>query len=269
MRDPVSVDLAVIARAIRARVLALTPTDAPSHLTSALSLVEILAAVYGSFVDLAGIRGNTDDRDRVLLSKGHGALAWYAALAECGLVTDAEITDYGPGSTKAPVHPIRDHLHGIEATSGSLGHGLAVGAGFALASALRDSPARTVVILGDGELQEGSIWEAALFAGNHQLKALHAIVDMNGLQQTGRLENISDLTPLAEKWRSFGWQVEHVDGHDAHAIATTLHSRLQPVRPLVVLAKTVKGRGVPHLENRDGWHYRVPGRQFASAQRNR
>jgi transketolase len=261
LRDTVSAEPAGLAAAIRARVLELTPTDSPSHVSSALSLVEIFAALYGDFLDLDGIRAQAEDRDRVILSKGHAALAWYATLAQCGVITDDAIDDYGAGAARATIHPRAGLLTGIEATSGSLGHGLAVGAGMALGNALRPSAARTVVILGDGELQEGSVWEAALFAGNRGLGGLTAIVDMNGLQQTGRVAEIGGLNPLAAKWRAFGWQVERVDGHDLGEVVAALGSSLDPARPRAILAETVKGRGVPAIEDRDGWHFRALGVQ--------
>lgn len=251
--------LSSLANAIRGRVLELTPTESPSHLTSALSVVEILAAVYGGFVELDGIRRQADDRDRVILSKGHAALALYAALAECDVIPAEAIQDYGPGALNATVHPVRGRLVGIETTSGSLGHGLAVATGMAIANTLRSVAARTIVILGDGELQEGSNWEAMLFAGNKTLPQLCAIVDLNGLQQTGRLSRISDLQPLAEKWQAFGWYVEQVDGHDPDAILAALTRPRGEGRPRAILADTVKGRGIAGLEDREGWHFRKAG----------
>lgn len=257
-----SSELESLASAIRQQVLELTPTDSPSHLTSALSLVEIFAALYGDVLDLAGIRTQAEDRDRVVLSKGHAALTWYVALARCGVIADSAIDDYGTGAARATVHPLCGRLAGIEATSGSLGHGLAVGAGMAIGNALRSATARTVVILGDGELQEGSIWEAALFAGNRNLADLAAIVDVNGLQQTGRVAEICELAPLAAKWRAFGWHVEQVDGHDPDQVSAALKRSIDPSRPRVILAETVKGRGVPELEDREGWHFRAVGAQL-------
>lgn len=254
-----SSELKNLAASIRARVLELTPADSPSHVTSALSLVEIFAALYGHFLDLSGIRAQAEDRDRVVLSKGHAALAWYAALARCGVIADAAIDDYRAGAARATVHPLSGRLAGVEATSGSLGHGLAVSAGMAIGNALRSVAARTVVILGDGELQEGSIWEAALLAGHRRLGGLTAIVDMNGLQQTGRIDEICGLAPLAAKWRAFGWHVQLVDGHDPDAVSAALRRTVEPDRPRAILAETVKGRGVAEIEDREDWHFRAAG----------
>lgn len=252
-------ELSALAGAIRRRILALTPSDTPSHLTSALSLVDILAALYGDFLNTAAIRCGANDRDRVVLSKGHGALALYATLAECGVIPPASINDYGPEAQHATIHPQSGRLAGIEATAGSLGHGVALGAGMALAHLLRGLNAHTVVIVGDGELQEGSIWEAALFAANHRLEHLVVVVDRNGLQQTGRVAAIGNLEPLGEKWQAFGWHVEQLAGHQPAAIAAALRRSREPKRPLVVIAETIKGHGVEPLEDLPGLHFAAPG----------
>ncbi len=257
-----------LARQARRRVLAMTSPDVPSHLASALSVIEILAAVYGGFLDVDGIAGQAADRDRVILSKGHAALAWYAVLVECGLATGESISDYGPRSQTAAVHPLRGRLRGIEATTGSLGHGIGVGAGIAIGNKLRAVDARTVVILGDGELQKGSVWEAALFAGHQELTTLQAVVDANGLQQTGTVRDISRLEPLADKWEAFGWHVEQADGHDTSQLTSALERCSAATRPGVLLAATIKGHGLPDVEGQDGWHFRAPGAALlAEAQR--
>jgi transketolase len=259
LSDTVTLDPDDLARAVRKRVLTMTRHDVPSHLVSALSTIEILAAVYGAFVDLEGIQRRSPDRDRVVLSKGHAALALYATLVECGVTSSDSISDYGPGARNATVHPLCGRLAGVEATSGSLGHGVALGAGMALGARLRSFGSRTIVILGDGELQEGSIWEAALLAAHRALSQLFVIVDLNGLQQTGAVQDIAGLEPLADKWKAFGWHVEQVDGHDTSALAGALRRSDPTPKPVVLLARTVKGRGVPSMEGKDGWHFRVPG----------
>lgn len=249
--------ISALADRIRARIVRLTPQDRPTHVASALSIVEIVAAIYGDAVEVTRIRRGLPDRDRVVLSKGHGALALYAALAEMGIVDKEAIEDYGPGSALAPTHPLPGRLCGVDVATGSLGHGLALGAGMTLAHRTWNYRSRTIVVLGDGECQEGSVWEAAMFAAQQQLAALTVVVDANGLQQTGRTADISDLEPLATKWHAFGWVVEDVDGHDAAAVAAALGGR-PPTgtgRPRVVLARTIKGRGLDAIENAPGAHF--------------
>jgi transketolase len=255
-----------LARRARSRILAVTRPDVPSHLASALSAVEILSTIYAAFVDLDGIVHGAEDRDRVILSKGHAALALYAVLVECGLAAEDSISDYGPAAQCARVHPRRGGFPGIEATTGGLGHGIGLGAGIAIGNQLRSSRARTIVVLGDGELQKGSIWEAALLASHRRLGGLIAVVDANGLQQTGTVEDIGGLQPLDAKWEAFGWHVEQADGHDTASLISALERADEPSRPGVVLATTIKGRGLPEIEGQDGWHYRAPGQLLAEVQ---
>jgi transketolase len=209
-------------------------------------------------------RPDHPDRDVCVLSKGHGALALYAALAERGFLPVGELARYGQPGSRLLGHPVRA-VPGVEMPTGSLGHGLALGLGFAMAARLAGSGRRTFVITGDGELQEGSCWETAGCAAALRADGLVAIVDRNGLQLTGHTEDICPLEPLADRWRAFGWAVREVDGHDQGALAHALGSApWEPGRPSVVLARTEKGHGVPFIAGRPVSHYATLGeRQHA------
>ncbi|WP_327004495.1 transketolase [Dactylosporangium sp. NBC_01737] len=215
------------------------------HLGSSLSVVDILVAVHG-VMRLTPEDLTDPDRDRLILSKGHAVWALYAVLSELGLL------DLGPGRL-LPGHPA-DGTPGVDAATGALGHGLSIGAGLAMAARLHGRAHRTFVVLGDGELNEGSVWEAAMFAAHRRLGRLTAIVDVNGMQQEGRTADVLDLAPLDDKWRAFGWNVATVDGHDHAALTRCLPAAADGDRPTVVLARTVKGRGVSFMEHSAEWH---------------
>jgi transketolase len=215
------------------------------HIGSSLSCAEILAVV------VAGVPAG---RDRFILSKGHAAAGLYAALAVRGdLDPDEMVGSYTADGSVFAGH-VEHHVPGVEATTGSLGHGLSIGLGMALADRIDGSARRTVVLLGDGELGEGAIWEAAALAGHHGLDRLCAIVDANGLQGLGCTEEILRLEPLAARFAAFGWEARDVDGHDCEALAAALEP--PEGRPLCVIARTVKARGLPSLEGTVMSHYR-------------
>lgn len=240
--DPIGIS--VFAARGRERVLRLA-AEKPIHVGPALSVIDILAVLYTSVLRRRSREPHWPDRDRLLLSKGHGAYGLYAVLAEAG-VLDADLA-------ALPGHPA-DGIPGVEAATGALGHGLSLGCGMALGARLGGSPGRVVVVTGDGELDEGTNWEAAQFAAHHRLDNLVAVVDRNGLQQEGRTEHVLALEPLADKWRAFGWRVAHADGHDPAALHHTLSALLAAPGPGVLLARTVKGRGVSFIEDDARWH---------------
>ncbi|WP_410539973.1 transketolase [Streptomyces sp. KL2] len=228
-------------RRVRQRILELARSRSV-HLGSSLSVVEILYAVLRS----AGVNAATvdsPDRGRVVLSKGHAVWALYGLLEEFGL----EIPE-----GNLPGHPV-ESTPVVDGATGALGHGLALGAGLAIGARLDGSPRRTFVVMGDGELDEGSVWEAALFAGHQRLDSLVAVIDRNGLQQEGPTEEILALEPLREKWEAFGWSVDDVDGHDLDDLVRSLAMR-GGGRPRVLIARTVKGKGVSFMEHDPGWH---------------
>jgi transketolase len=251
-------DLTALARHAhhaREAIVAMCASREGGHLGGSMSLVEILVTLYFSVLrgDPAGPL--TDERDVLLLSKGHGALALYAVLAERGVLDRAELDRYATPGGLLMGHPVRA-VPGVEMPTGSLGHGLALANGFALAARHDNAPRRCFVIMGDGEQQEGSVWEAAMASSSLGLDNLTAVIDRNGLQITGRTEDTVSLEPLADRWRSFGWAVTEVDGHDLASLTSVLGATpLQPGRPTMIIATTVKGRGLPFIEGRTESHY--------------
>ncbi len=229
-----------------------------SHIGSCLSVADILAGLYGGFLRVRPAEPNWPERDRLVLSKGHAAAALYAVLAETGFFPVEWLERYCQAGQPLAGH-ISHHVPGVEVSTGSLGHGLSLGAGFALAAKADASPARAVVVLSDGECDEGSIWEAALFAPQHRLDNLIAVVDHNGLQGFGRVAEVLDLAPFADKWRAFRWGVREIDGHDHAALQAALAAvPFEAGRPSVIIARTTKGRGVSFMEDCLAWHYRSP-----------
>jgi transketolase len=248
-------ELRAHAVSIRKRIVDMCASPEGGHLGGSMSLVEILTALYFAVLRVDPRDPRQPDRDILVLSKGHGAIGLYAALAERGYFPAADLAAYGRPGSRFMGHPVRA-IPGVEMPTGSLGHGLPLGIGFALSATLGARDRRTVVIMGDGELQEGSVWEAALAAGSLGLDRLVAIIDRNGLQLTGPTEQTSALEPLADKWRSFGWAVREADGHDLDALVRLLASTpWEPGRPNVLIARTVKGMGIPFVAGRTESHY--------------
>lgn len=244
-----------VAAKIRSHIVDMCAGPEGGHLGGALSCVEVLTALYFSVLNVDPRRPDDPARDRFLLSKGHAALALYATLAERGYFPVKELAGYGQPGSRLMGHPVRA-VPGVELPTGSLGHGLALACGFALATRYAGRESRSFVLLGDGELQEGSVWEAAIAAASLRLDRLVAVVDRNGLQLTGSTERIAPLEPLAERWRGFGWAVREVDGHDVTQVAEQLSAApWEPGRPSVLIARTVKGHGLPFLAGRVASHY--------------
>jgi transketolase len=241
-----------ISSAIRRIVIDQSRRANVGHIGSALSIADILAMLYGG--TLRGGPGD-DDRDRFVLSKGHAVLALYAALHVRGVLSESALDSYCGEGSPLGSHP--EHaVDGIDFSTGSLGHGLSLAAGAALAARLQGSQRRAFVLLSDAEMNEGSVWEAAMFAAHHRLAALIAIADVNGQQALGYTADVMDLAPLSDRWRAFGWDVHEVDGHDVDALQQTvdgLDTEAGP--PHIVLARTTFGRGVSFMENQIAWHY--------------
>jgi len=245
------------ARAVRARVLRMAHAGKTPHVASALSCVDLLVALYFSVLRIDPAKPGAENRDRLLLSKGHGCMAQYGALAERGFFPESVLDEYARDGGRLAEHPSPHCVPGIEAATGSLGHGLSLGAGLALAAKLRGASYRVFVVLSDGECYEGSVWEAALFAPAQRLDGLIAIIDYNGWSAMGRTDLA--MNPFAEKWRAFGWSVKEIDGNDLAAVASVLSALpFEPGRPSAVIARTVKGKGVSFMENDLEWHYRPP-----------
>lgn len=249
-------DVSTKARQMRRLVLEMSHRAGTPHLGSSLSCVELLAAVYHGW-QVRPEQWADPNRHRVLLSKGHAGTTLYAALRVFGFLTDADVATYAQPGSLLGEHP-SPGLPGIEIASGSLGHGLNLGIGLALAARLQQRPSRVCVVMSDGECNEGTVWEAALFAPQQRLSHLFGIIDYNKWQATGRSDEITALAPLAEKWKAFGWAVIEVDGHDVSALQTALTPVTGEQRPTMIVAHTVKGKGVSFMEDDNNWHYRVP-----------
>jgi transketolase len=234
------------------------------HIGGDLSVTDILVTLFGAVLLVDPQVPQAPGRDRFVLSKGHCAGALYATLARCGFFPVAELETFMAPLSSLNGHPDRKKVPGVETNTGPLGHGFPVAVGIALAARLQGESWRTFVVLGDGELQEGSNWEAAMTAAHYDLASLTAVVDRNRLQQGARTEDTKRLEPLADKWTSFGWEVREVDGHDHHALFEAF-APSSSGRPVVVIAHTVKGKGVSFIEDRVEWHHKVPDAQQVQA----
>jgi len=253
-----SLELKRKAITIRGHVIRMISTRGKGHTGPALSMVEIATALYFGVLRIDPQNPKHPDRDRFLLSKGHACTTLYAALAERGFFPVSRLDEYYQLDSLLGGHPVNG-LPGIEASTGSLGHGLPMAAGMALAAKMDNRSHRVFTVLGDGETQEGSVWEAAMAASHYRLDKLIAIIDRNGLEIDGPTETVMALEPLHLKWESFGWSVRTVDGHDPAALVQVLRSApFCPAKPSVVIAKTVKGKGIDFIENRKEWHHRAP-----------
>jgi transketolase len=250
-------ELEHMAADVRRTVVTMVERAQLGHIGGDLSVADILVALFGAVLDVDPADPQRADRDRFVLSKGHCAGALYATLAQCGFFARAELDTFMAPLSALNGHPNRTKVPGVETNTGPLGHGFPVAVGCALAAKLRGLPYRTFVVLGDGELQEGSNWEAAMTAAHYDLADLTAIVDRNRLQQGARTEETKRLEPLPEKWASFGFEVRVIDGHDFEQLLRALEPSTTG-RPVAVVANTIKGKGVSFMEDRVEWHHKVP-----------
>jgi transketolase len=234
------------------------------HIGSALSVVDIVCALYDKVLKVS--EPTDPNRDRFIMSKGHAALALYGALHLRGWISTDELETYAGDGTLLGMHP-EHRVPGIDFSTGSLGHGLSMGVGAALAARFERSRRRVFVLLSDAECNEGSVWEAAMFAAHHRLSNLVAVIDMNGQQALGYTRDVLDLAQMADRWRAFGWDAHDVDGHDVEQLVQTMTpDDAEDGPPRVVVAATVFGRGVPFMENQISWHYLpMSDEQFATA----
>lgn len=253
-----ALDTGALARRLRAHALRMTNMGRSSHIGSCLSIADILAVLYGGVLRVDATRPDWADRDRLVVSKGHAAAIVYAALAESGFFPIEELDTYLSNGGRLAGH-VTMTVPGVELSTGSLGHGLPVAAGMAVAAKRDRSAARSFCIVSDGELDEGSNWEAIQFAQHFRLDNLVAIVDYNKIQSFGTVAEVSDLHPLADKFKAFNWGVREVDGHDHDGLFAALAEPAPiPGRPTAVIANTIKGKGVSFMENQLLWHYRNP-----------
>ncbi len=242
---------------IRADVIAMSSRAGTAHLASSLSCVDLLTALYFEIMKLDPARPSDPLRDRCILSKGHAVSALYATLARRGYFPMKDLENFNKDGGNLPEQPSPGCAAGVEWATGSLGHGLGVGLGMALAARIKKQSYRVFVIVSDGECNEGSTWEAAMTAPAFGLNHVTVLVDYNKWQATARSEEVLSLKPLAAKWESFGWESIEVDGHDLNAILEIL-KRSPGERPRAIIAHTVKGKGVSFMENDNNWHYRSP-----------
>lgn len=257
-RDETIARLAAMSKRMRRNMLdmAFGAGAMGAHIGPALSIVEIVAVLYGAVMRYDAKNPRWAERDRFLLSKGHGALALYTGLAEAGFITEDLLKTYEAPESYLTGQPAMTEELGIEIASGSLGHGLSIGIGMALAAQKAHLDYTTFVLIGDGESNEGSIWEAAMAAAHYKLPNLTVIVDANGIQSDGRCEAVLDMGSHEDKWRSFGWETITAPGNDVGALLDALTApRAHPDRPRAVIAVTTKGKGVSFMENNNEWHH--------------
>ena len=242
---------------LRKSIVKMLEAGGRGHLGSAFSLVEILRVLYDDVLRYDPRNPHWPLRDRCILSKGHGCLALYAILAEKGFFPNAELEKFCKRDGILGGHPERGKVPGVEASTGSLGHGLSIGIGFALHARHEHATHRVFVIISDGESNEGSVWEAALCAAKHRLSNLTVLVDYNKQQSYGSTFEVLNLEPFADKWRSFGFAVTEVDGHDVEALrAVFSRVPLEPDRPSAVICHTIKGKGIGFVESNLEWHHK-------------
>ena len=254
MTDPI--EISRIANRLRAHSIQMVHQAKASHIGSCLSMAEIIACLYWRTLAINPQQPDWGERDRFILSKGHAAALLYAALAERGFISVNELKSYCQDGSRLTGHATSG-VPGVELSTGSLGHGLPVGCGIALAAKRDGRGHRVFVLLSDGELDEGSNWEAILFAPHHRLDNLQVIVDYNKIQSFGLVDEVLNLEPLADKFKAFGWGVREVDGHDTQQLADTLGAKSKG-KPSAVIAHTTKGRGVSFMEDQLAWHYKSP-----------
>ena len=264
VRDPKT-----LAWLIRRNALEMTHISRGSHIGSVLSVAEIIAVLYSSVLNVDPKEPKKPDRDRLILSKGHAGSAVYAALAETGFFPVEQLkTHYANGSILSG-HVSHKGVPGVEVSTGALGHGLGIGAGMALGAKMDGARWRTYVVMGDGECDEGAVWEAALQAAQYRLDRLIAVVDYNHMQSLSTVEDTLRLEPFEQKWKDFGWNAESVNGHDTDALIAAFGRAKENAgsrKPYVILAHTVKGKGVSFMENNILWHYRTPqGEEYDAA----
>lgn len=242
---------------IRRHVLSMTHHAKSAHVGTSLSMADLLAVLYGGVLRVRPSEPNWPERDRFILSKGHGCAGMYAALAETGFFPLSWLDDFYQDGSRLAGHVTHTGVPGVDASTGALGHGLSIGSGMALAGKRDERPYRVFTLLSDGECDEGSTWEAVLFAPHHRLDNLVAIVDYNKIQSLGTVKEVLDLDPLAAKWEVFGWAVREIDGHDFEQVESALKNiPFEPGRPSCIIAHTMKGKGVSFMENKLLWHYR-------------
>jgi transketolase len=263
-RETTVATLREMAAAVRRDVVTMIDRAQLGHIGGDFSVTDILVTLFGAVLRVDPERPDMPQRDRFILSKGHCSAALYATLARCGYFSRDELPTFMAPLSMLNGHPDRKKVPGVETNTGPLGHGFPVAVGTALAARMQGAARRTVVVLGDGEMQEGSNWEAAMTAAHYDLASITAVVDRNRLQQGAGTEETKRLEPLADKWQSFGWEVREADGHD-HGALLDAFAPSTTGAPVAVIAHTIKGKGVSFIEDRVEWHHKVPSAEQVRA----
>lgn len=251
-------DLIELSKIARWELIKMSHLGKASHLGSALSCIDLILCIYWKLLNIDPKNPKNPKRDRFILSKGHAISAQYVALSYRGFFNKELLKTFNQHGSFLPEHPTPECICGIEVATGSLGHGLSIGIGFALAAKILKETYKTIVVLSDGECNEGSVWEAALFAPKHNLNLI-AIIDYNKWQATGRSNETMQLSPLKEKWEAFGWETYEIDGHDISQILSLFEKIKDNInKPIAIIANTVKGEGVSFMEDNNNWHYKTP-----------
>ena len=261
-----STDTTALAKRLRIHALRMTSAGGGSHIGAIFSCADILAVLYGGVLSVSPTEPKAVGRDRFVLSKGHSGGGLYAALAERGFFPREMLLTHYQNGSELSGH-VSHKLPGVDVSTGSLGHGLSIAAGMALAAKLSEAKHRVYCLLSDGECDEGSTWEAAMFAAQHKLTNLVAVIDYNRIQGIAPISEVIELEPFADKWRAFGWGVREVDGHDHGALLDAFNNvPLGADKPSCIIAHTTKGKGVSFMEDSVLWHYRIPkGEEFDAA----
>jgi transketolase len=249
-------ELKIAAREIRLDILKMAfDCKGPAHLGGGLSMVDLMTSLYSNFLHYDSSHPDSEDRDRFILSKGHGVLGYFPVLSYFGFFDKSTLSTFKQNGSDLVAHPVWNQSLGIESSNGSLGHGLSLAAGISLASKLKNKNFRTYVLLGDGECNEGSVWEAAMFAVHYGLDSLTAIIDWNGFQSDGATKDVMGNSRLPLSWKGFGWNVIEIDGHSFEEINGAFSAPRVKGVPTVIIARTVKGKGVSFMENNNVWHH--------------
>jgi transketolase len=261
MKDDELGDLNNIANQIRCSILKMVTESQVGHIGGSFSVTEILVALYFKILNINPANPNWEDRDRLILSKGHGSTALYSTLAARGYFSKDILGTFGKINSLLQVHPDKTKVPGLDASTGALGMGLSIGAGIAYAARIDKKEYRTYVIIGDGESQEGQIWEAAMFCANYALDNLIAILDYNKIQLMGNINDIMKIAPVKDKWVSFGWNTIEIDGHNILEIIHACNeANKMKGKPTIIIANTIKGKGVSFIQNTCEWHGKVPSK---------
>ncbi len=251
-----------LAKKIRLHAIDMVNHAHASHIAGILSVADIIAVLYAEVLKYDPQNPNDPARDRFVLSKGHNGVAVYAALAECGFFSVDDLDTYGDDGSAFSCHISHKNVPGIEVSTGSLGHGVGIACGMALHGKCREKDYKVYSVIGDGECDEGSIWEMAMLSAQHKLDNFTVIIDRNRMQAMGFCEDIINTDPLKEKWEAFGWMaIEMVDGHDHRQLLDSFNQK-HPGKPKVIIANTIKGKGVSFMENNLLWHYRAPQEEY-------